>query len=289
MPKAGRERLDEALVTRGLAESRSQARALVMAGQVRVGGRVVDKPGMPVPAGAIEVISGGRFVSRGGDKLQGALDQFPIAPRGLVCADLGASTGGFTDCLLQAGAARVYAVDVGRGQLHWKLRQDPRVIVIERQNARYLESLPEPVALVVADLSFISLALILPTMRRLLVPGGQALTLVKPQFEAGREAVGKGGVVRDPATHRAVLHRFIDDARREAFAVPGLIASPLRGPAGNVEFLAHLRQNPASDTTLPDADTLVETAMATVATEPLVSEDDGSGEATGGIENYAEE
>lgn len=276
MPKPGRERLDEALVARGLAESRSQARALVMSGVVRVGGRVVDKPGMPVPAGAIEVISGGRFVSRGGEKLQGALDRFPIEPCGLVCADLGASTGGFTDCLLQAGAARVYAVDVGRGQLHWKIRQDPRVVVIERQNARYLESLPEPVALVVADLSFISLALILPTMRKLLGPGGQALTLVKPQFEAGREAVGKGGVVRDPATHRAVLRHFIEDARREGFAVLGLIASPLRGPAGNVEFLAHLRLADASDAPPPDGDVLIEAAMAGLVTAlPTV----GDGEA----------
>ncbi len=276
MPKPGRERLDEALVSRGLAESRSQARALVMAGQVRVGGRVVDKPGMPVPVGAIEVISGGRFVSRGGDKLQGALDKFPIAPSGLVCADFGASTGGFTDCLLQAGATRVYAVDVGRGQLHWKIRQDPRVVVIERQNARYLESLPEPIALVVADLSFISLALILPTMRRLLDPDGQALTLVKPQFEAGREAVGKGGVVRDPTTHRAVLHHFIEDARREGFAVLGLIASPLRGPAGNVEFLAHLRLAGASEATLPDAGTLVEAAMADLVIAPSATDDDAA-------------
>ena len=260
--KAGRERLDEALVARGLAESRSQARALVMAGAVRVGGRVVDKPGMPLPEGALEVAGRGRFVSRGGEKLQRALDRFPAEPAGLVCADLGASTGGFTDCLLQAGAARVYAVDVGRGQIHWRLRQDPRVVTIERQNARYLASLPEPVALVVADVSFISLALIFPTMRRLLVPGGQALTLVKPQFEAGREAVGKGGVVRDPATHRAVLYRFLAAARREGFVVRGLIPSPLRGPAGNAEFLAHLQLADAATPPPPDADTLVEGAMA---------------------------
>ncbi len=262
MAKAGRERLDEALVARGLAESRSQARALVMAGAVRVGGRVVDKPGMPLPEGALEVAGGGRFVSRGGEKLQRALDRFPVDPTGWVCADLGASTGGFTDCLLQAGAVRVYAVDVGRGQIHWRLRQDPRVVTIERQNARYLESLPEPVALVVADVSFISLALILPTMRRLLVPAGQALTLVKPQFEAGREAVGKGGVVRDPATHRAVLHRFLADARREGFVTHGLVFSPLRGPAGNVEFLAHLQLADAAAPPPPDDDALVEGAMA---------------------------
>ncbi len=265
MPKSGRERLDEALVARGLAESRSQARALIMAGVVRVDGRVVDKPGMPLPAGPIAVAHGGRFVSRGGEKLQGALDQFAIDPAGLICADLGASTGGFTDCLLQAGAARVYAVDVGRGQLHWKLRQDERVVVIERQNARYLEGLPEPIALVVADLSFISLTLILPTIRRLLAPTGQAITLVKPQFEAGREAVGKGGVVRDPATHRAVLQRFLADAAQAGFVVSALGVSPLRGPAGNVEFLAHLRLDHPLTETAVDPHRLIAAAMAGVA------------------------
>lgn len=275
MAKEKRERLDEALLARGLAESRSQARALVMAGAVRVGGRVVDKPGMPLPEGVLEVAGGGRFVSRGGEKLARALERFSIAPVGLACADLGASTGGFTDCLLQSGAARVYAVDVGYGQLHWKLRQDPRVVVIERQNARYLEGLPEPVALIVADLSFISLALILPVMRRLLAPDGRAVTLVKPQFEAGREAVGKGGVVRDPATHRAVLARFSATARREGFAVLGLIASPLRGPAGNVEFLADLRLAAAEDLTPPTDDALIEAAMAELAPSADTTTDEG--------------
>ncbi|HEX5503897.1 MAG TPA: TlyA family RNA methyltransferase, partial [Thermomicrobiales bacterium] len=156
MARAGRERLDEALVARGLAETRSRARALIMAGAVRAGGRVLDKPGMPAPTGVLEVAGGGRFVSRGGEKLARALAVFGVDPAGLVCVDLGASTGGFTDCLLQHGAARVYAVDVGYGQLHWKLRQDPRVVVVERTNARHLEALPEPVALVTADLSFIS-------------------------------------------------------------------------------------------------------------------------------------
>lgn len=264
VPKQGRERLDEALVARGLAETRSQARALIMAGVVRVGGRVVDKPGMPLPAGAIEIQQGGRFVSRGGEKLQGALDRFPIEPHGLVCADLGASTGGFTDCLLQAGATRVYAIDVGRGQLHWRLRQDERVVVQERQNVRYLESLPDPVALIVADLSFISLTLIFPTMQRLLAPGGQVITLVKPQFEAGREAVGKGGVVRDPATHRAVLERFSADAAAAGFAVCGLIASPLRGPAGNVEFLAWLQRPDTAGMVQPEAVDLIAAALAEV-------------------------
>ena len=264
--KAQRERLDEALVARGLAETRSQARALIMAGAVRQGDRVLDKPGMPAPEGPLEVVGGGRFVSRGGEKLAHALAVFGIDPAGLVCADLGASTGGFTDCLLQAGAARVYAVDVGYGQLHWKLRQDPRVVAIERTNARYLDALPEPVALVVADLSFISLALILPVIHRLLAPGGRAITLVKPQFEAGREAVGKGGVVRDPATHRAVLLRFVADARREGFAVLGLTASPLRGPAGNVEFLAHLGRD-VPDPGTP-AEELADGALGAVAAKP---------------------
>ena len=258
--RAPRERLDDALVARGLVETRSQARALIMAGQVRVGGQRADKAGMPVPPGrAIEVLGGGRFVSRGGDKLQAALDRFAVDPSGFVCADLGASTGGFTDCLLQGGAARVYAVDVGYGQLHWRLRSDARVISIERQNARYLDDFSEPIALAVADLSFISLALILPVIGRILGPGGQAITLVKPQFEAGREAVGKGGVVRDPATHRAVLARFIADARGANFAVLGLMLSPLRGPAGNIEFLAHLRPGNHIG---PDDAALVATAMA---------------------------
>jgi 23S rRNA (cytidine1920-2'-O)/16S rRNA (cytidine1409-2'-O)-methyltransferase len=264
-PRPGRnprERLDEALVARGLAETRSQARALIMAGQVRIGGQRADKAGMPVPPGKpIEVVGGGRFVSRGGEKLQAALDRFAVVPAGLVCADLGASTGGFTDCLLQAGAAQVFAVDVGYGQLHWRLRGDARVVIIERQNARHLEGLPEPVALVVADLSFISLALILPVIKRILVPDGQAIALVKPQFEAGREAVGKGGVVRDPATHRAVLARFVADARATGFAVAGLMPSPLRGPAGNIEFLAYLRPG-AADT--GDTEAMIDAAMAEV-------------------------
>ncbi|HEX5502024.1 MAG TPA: TlyA family RNA methyltransferase, partial [Thermomicrobiales bacterium] len=229
---------------------------------VRAGGRVLDKPGMPAPGGALEVAGGGRFVSRGGEKLARALAVFGVDPAGLVCADLGASTGGFTDCLLQHGAARVYAVDVGYGQFHWRLRQDPRVVAVERTNARHLEALPEPVALVTADLSFISLALILPVIHRLLAPGGAAITLVKPQFEAGREAVGKGGVVRDPAVHRAVLERFVDDARGAGFAMLGLTPSPLRGPAGNVEFLAYLRRDAPNDGTT--AGELAEAALAEV-------------------------
>lgn len=260
--KEARQRLDEALVARGLAETRSQARALIMAGAVRMGDRVLDKPGMPAPDGPLAVRGAGRFVSRGGEKLARALAVFQVAPMGLVCADLGASTGGFTDCLRRAGAARVYAVDVGYGQLHWKLRQDPRVVAIERTNARYLTALPEPVQLVVADLSFISLALLLPVIHRLLAPGGQAIVLVKPQFEAGRAAVGKGGVVRDPAVHRAVLERFVADAQHAGFDVRGLTPSPLRGPAGNVEFLAHLLKDGADGPRGVTA--LVDDALASV-------------------------
>lgn len=247
MAKLARRRLDEALVAQGLAENRSQARALIMAGAVREGDRVLDKPGMPAPDGALDVSEPARYVSRGGLKLERALAVFGVDPTRLHCADLGASTGGFTDCLLQAGAAKVYAIDVGYGQLHWDLRTDPRVVAIERTNARHLDALPEPVQMVVADLSFISLALILPAVKRLLEPGGRAIVLVKPQFEAGREGVGKGGVVRDPAVHREVLARFVAVARAERFAVRGLTPSPLKGPAGNIEFLALLVADEADD------------------------------------------
>lgn len=247
MSKIARQRLDDALVARGLAENRSQARALIMAGAVRGPDRLLDKPGMPAPQGMLRVSAPARYVSRGGLKLERALAVFGVDSRGLHCADLGASTGGFTDCLLRAGAAKVYAVDVGYGQLHWDLRNDPRVVAIERTNARHLDALPGPVQLVVADLSFISLALILPAVNRLLERGGRAIVLVKPQFEAGRDGVGKGGVVRDPAVHRAVLARFVAVARAEGFGVQGLTPSPLKGPAGNIEFLALLTAGEEDD------------------------------------------
>lgn len=245
--RAERQRLDEALVARGLATSRSQARALIMSGAVHDGTRVLDKPGMAAPAGPLDITARARFVSRGGQKLEWGLSAFRVEPAGLVCADLGASTGGFTDCLLQHGATRVYAVDVGYGQLDWNLRNDARVVAIERTNARHLEALPEPVQLVVADLSFISLALVLPTVKRLLEVAGEAVVLVKPQFEAGRDAVGKGGVVRDTAVHRDVLSNFVATARRAGFGVRGLTRSPLKGPAGNIEFLAHLTADGLDD------------------------------------------
>jgi 23S rRNA (cytidine1920-2'-O)/16S rRNA (cytidine1409-2'-O)-methyltransferase len=254
MPKI---RLDLLLVARGLAESRARAQALVMAGQVRVDGQVVDRPSAGVAEQAeVAVEKGPRFVSRGGEKLEAALAEFAIPVGGRVCADVGASTGGFTDCLLQRGAARVYAVDVGKGLLHWKLRSDPRVVVMEGINARFVEALPEPVGLATIDASFISLKILLPVVRGWLpspstpLPpppsptgrgeGGEGvIALIKPQFEAGRkEAARNKGVIRDPEVHRRVLAEVLAVAREQGFAARGLIRSPVLGPKGNVEFLA---------------------------------------------------
>jgi 23S rRNA (cytidine1920-2'-O)/16S rRNA (cytidine1409-2'-O)-methyltransferase len=241
-------RLDQVVFQRGLAASREKARGLIMAGEVLVEGVVVDKPGTRVDAAcAITLLARPRFVSRGGDKLAGALDAFAFPAAGLVCADVGASTGGFTDCLLQYGAARVYAIDVGYGQLAYPLRVDPRVVAIERTNARYVEALAEPVDLVVIDASFISLRLLLPTVKRWLKPEGSIIPLIKPQFEAGRDDVGKGGVVRDPATHARVLEEILSAGIEHGFTVRGLIRSPLVGPAGNIEFLAWLGQAVPAD------------------------------------------
>lgn len=243
-----RVRLDQLLVERGLVESRAKAQALIRAGQVLVDGRVVDKPGTLVPVDVgIALREKPRYVSRGGDKLEAALRAFGVDPRGKVCLDIGASTGGFTDCLLQHGAARVHAVDVGKGLLHWKLRNDPRVLVHEGVNARYLrpEDIGEPVELVTIDVSFISLRLILPALHGIVVPGGDVIALVKPQFEAGRGRVGKGGVVRDPGVHREVLEGITRFAvERLGWSVAGAVRSPLRGPAGNVEFFLHLLPRP---------------------------------------------
>ena len=232
-------RLDVLLTERGLAESRSRAQALVMAGKVRVGGEIVTKAGTQIPAEAdISVDSGLPYVSRGGLKLAAALNAFQIDPTGLVCADVGASTGGFTEVLLQQGATRVYAIDVGYGQLAWKLRQNERVTVMERTNARHVETLPEPVSLVTIDVSFISLQLILPTIIKWLVLPALVIPLVKPQFEAGKAQVGKGGVVRDRAIHRQVLKDTIAYAGSIGLTLLGLIPSPITGPAGNYEFFA---------------------------------------------------
>jgi 23S rRNA (cytidine1920-2'-O)/16S rRNA (cytidine1409-2'-O)-methyltransferase len=233
-----RERLDVLLVERELAQSRAQAQRLIRAGLVSVGGQLADKPGVRVAADAeVSLQARPRFVSRGGEKLEAALERFALDVAGLVGADIGASTGGFTDCLLQRGIDRVYAVDVGYGQLDWRLRNDDRVVVLERTNARYVTSLPEAVDLITIDVSFISLDLILPVAVRWLKTGGQVVALIKPQFEAGRSDVGKGGVVRDPEVHRAVLHKVLGTAHDLGLGLGGLMTSPLRGPAGNVEFL----------------------------------------------------
>lgn len=236
-----KQRLDLLLHEHGLAPSREKARAIIMAGEVVVNGAVIDKPGTRVSADAlITVKSKPRFVSRGGEKLAHALDIFKVEAAGRICADVGASTGGFTDCLLQAGAARVYAIDVGYGQLDYTLRQDSRVVVMERTNARYIETLPEPVNLVVVDASFISLRLLLPAITGWLAAQTDIIPLIKPQFEAGREEVGKGGVVKDRRVHARVLEAVLAFARGQGFALKGLTVSPIKGPAGNIEFLAWL-------------------------------------------------
>ncbi|MFZ5917450.1 MAG: TlyA family RNA methyltransferase [Chloroflexota bacterium] len=237
----GKKRLDVLLVERGLAESRNRAQRLILAGEVWQGDRVLDKPGMQVvDTAAITVRAKMPFVSRGGLKLQAALDAFDIDVEGCVAADVGASTGGFTDCLLQRGTARVYTIDVGRAQLAWKLRTDPRVVVLERTNVRYLTALPERVSLATVDVSFISLRLVLPVVMGWLVPGGGVVALIKPQFEVERRLVGKGGVVRDAAAHRQALLRVLDWGQAHGLYLHGLIRSPITGPAGNIEFLAHL-------------------------------------------------
>ncbi len=247
-----RARLDVLLVQRGLVRSRELAQRLIMAGEVMVDGRLADKAGMRVPTDAAIALAGSpRYVSRGGEKLAAALAAFPVVVAGRVCADVGASTGGFTDCLLQHGAARVYAIDVGYGQLDYRLRQDDRVVVRERTNARYVAALDEPVSLVTVDVSFISLRLLLPVIRGWLAGQGGVIPLIKPQFEAGRAQVGKGGVVRDPAVHRRVLSEVLTAAVDNGYAVRGLICSPLTGPAGNVEFLAWLTVGAETAPVLP--------------------------------------
>lgn len=258
-----KERLDLLMVEHGLAESRSQAQRLIMAGQVRVNGQMAIKPADKVsPKALIEVEQGPKFVSRGGEKLEPALEAFGLGQlNGRVCADIGASTGGFTDCLLQHGASRVYAVDVGYGVLHWKLRQDSRVISMERTNARYVKGFPEPVSLVTVDASFISLRILLPAMKAWFPEmGGEVVCLIKPQFEAGREESARGdGVIRDVNVHRSVLLEVLTAAEQEGFGVSGLVRSSLLGPKGNTEFLAHLvlpSNGPA------DLNSLVERALA---------------------------
>jgi 23S rRNA (cytidine1920-2'-O)/16S rRNA (cytidine1409-2'-O)-methyltransferase len=238
-------RLDILLFQRGLAETRSQAQKLIMAGELRVDGEVVTDSGRKVGEDAVlDLAKGPKFVSRGGEKLEPALSAFGLTHlNGWVCADVGASTGGFTDCLLQHGALKVYAIDVGYGILHWKMRSDPRVVVMERTNARYVERLPEHPALVTVDVSFISLRILLPVIRGWLDPeGGQVVALIKPQFEAGKEAVDRGeGVIHDPQVHRQVLQDILAFAGQQGYGVHGLVKSSLKGPKGNTEFLVHLR------------------------------------------------
>ena len=242
MPET-RKRLDVLVVERGLADSREKARALILAGQVLVNGQKADKAGANIDAAAqIELLAQPRYVGRGGLKLEAALDRFAIDASGKICLDVGSSTGGFTDCLLQHGASRVYAIDVGTGQLDWKLRNDPRVIVQEQVNARYLarDQVPEPIALAVCDVSFISITMILPALAGLLVHDAEMVILVKPQFELERDQVGKGGIIRDPALHQQACQRVENAVQALGFHTQ-IIPSPILGAEGNREFLLHAR------------------------------------------------
>lgn len=262
-----KERLDVLLVSRGLAETRTKAQAIIMSGDVYVGGQKADKPGMSYED-TVEIEVRGQacpYVSRGGLKLEKALRDFGVDPTGYVCSDSGASTGGFTDCLLQQGAAKVFAIDVGYGQLAWKIRQDPRVVCMERTNIRYVqpEDLGEPLDLSVVDVSFISLKIVLPAIARLLKSTGQVLCLIKPQFEAGKEKVGKKGVVRDPAVHQEVLEHFVALADELGFTIRNLTFSPVKGPEGNIEFLGHLSRE-AGVRNVPDLAALVAEAHETL-------------------------
>ena len=246
-----KKRLDVLLTERGLQESRQRAQAVIMSGEVFVNGQRVDKPGTAVAEDAQIEVRGGTlaYVSRGGLKLEKAMAAFPIDLNGAVCADIGASTGGFTDCMLQNGAEKVYAVDVGYNQLDWRLRTHPQVVCMERTNARYLtrEQIPDPLNFFSVDVSFISLNLILPALRPLMQETGEGVCLVKPQFEAGKDKVGKKGVVRDPAVHLEVLEHFLEHAAHAGFSVKDITFSPIRGPEGNIEYLGYLsvRQGPA--------------------------------------------
>ncbi len=269
---AAKKRLDVLLTERGLAESRQKAQAIIMAGQVFWQGKRMDKAGASVPEDAeLEVRGGLKYVSRGGLKLEKAMETFDLPDlTGAVAIDAGASTGGFTDCMLQNGAAKVYAVDVGYGQLAWSLRSDPRVVCMERTNVRYLtgEDIPEPLDFGSVDVSFISLRLILPALRTLMKPEGELVCLIKPQFEAGKEKVGKKGVVRDRSVHREVLEQFLRHADECGFYVKDLTFSPIRGPEGNIEYLGHLtvREQPPYD---GDLAALVEASHARLeGTEP---------------------
>jgi 23S rRNA (cytidine1920-2'-O)/16S rRNA (cytidine1409-2'-O)-methyltransferase len=261
-----KERIDVALVARGLCDSREKAARLLLAGAVTVDGKRVDKPGVLVAPGAdLRVVARQKFVSRGGDKLVHALDVFAVSPKGRVCIDVGASTGGFTHCLLEAGASRVYSVDVGQGQLDASLRADGRVVVMERTNARQLpaDAFPDTPELATLDVSFISLEKVLPSVFAVLPPNGEAVALVKPQFEIGKGLVGKGGVVRDAAHHRMVVSRVARFCVLRGWHVRGVTASPLKGPKGNREFFLYLTR---TGRTVSDLDALI--VHATESAEP---------------------
>lgn len=267
-----KERLDVLLVKQGLAPSREKAKAILMAGQVFVDNQKEDKPGTMFDSKKVQIEVRGntlKYVSRGGLKLEKAMKEFPITLLGKTCMDIGASTGGFTDCMLQNGAGKVYAIDVGHGQLDWRLRNDERVICMEKTNFRYVtrEQVPEEVDFASVDVSFISLTKILPAAKPLLKEGGQMVCLIKPQFEAGREKVGKKGVVTDKQVHKEVIEKVMDFASHMDFAILGLSYSPIKGPEGNIEYLLHL-ENTQSKQTEPDgklAEAVVEAAHDSLA------------------------
>ncbi len=251
-----KERLDVLLVRQGLAASREKAKAVIMAGSVFVNGQREDKAGTMIDEKAEITVKGSqlKYVSRGGLKLEKAMSHFDMTPEGKVCMDVGASTGGFTDCMLQNGGVKVYSVDVGHGQLDWKLRNDPRVVCMEKTNIRYVtpEDIAEPPAFVSIDVSFISLTKVLLPVRNLMTPDGEIVCLIKPQFEAGREKVGKKGVVRDPKVHEEVIYKVIDYAAEIGFEIRDLEFSPIKGPEGNIEYLLHLRKIPQEITDGPE-------------------------------------
>lgn len=256
-----KQRLDQLLFEKGLTESRERAKTTIMSGIVYVNGQKVEKPGTPVdPEAQIEVRGNALpYVSRGGFKLEKALKVFPIDPTGKVCIDCGASTGGFTDVLLKNGAEKVYAVDVGYGQLAWSLRTDPRVVNLERCNVRYIseEEIPEMLDMAVMDVSFISIKLVIPAVAKLLKDGADYVCLIKPQFEAGREEVGKKGVVRDPAVHVSVIRSFLEFVESSEFTLMGLEYSPIKGPEGNIEYLAWLKKGDFEPGVLPTPEEIV--------------------------------
>ena len=278
-----RDRLDKLLHEKGLAETRAKAQAMIMAGRVKVDGNRAEKAGQMVsPEANLEVDGKGtEWVSRGAHKLLRGLEAFGVEPRGLVCLDVGASTGGFTDVLLSRGASKVYAVDVGYGQLAWKLRSDPRVVVMERTNARFLtpDQFSEPLDLVVVDASFISLRLLLPPLEELLAENGQMILLVKPQFEAGRDRVGKGGVVRSPLVHRQALEEFaILAGSLRKVTLAGFTWSPIKGPSGNIEFLVHLAPRQRQPMDMEALSALIEETVAGAMKEFLRERDCGATE-----------